>query len=92
MRSDGWKLIWGSDGRHELYHVAADPDETNDLASEMPDRLADLEEILWQQLVRLSGRPRAELESETYQPRDAPAFQDVDEETLEQLRTLGYVN
>ena len=32
LRHDGWKYIWSSDGREELYDVTGDPGETRDLA------------------------------------------------------------
>ncbi len=31
VESGGMKLIWGSDGRHELYSTEDDPDETTNL-------------------------------------------------------------
>jgi arylsulfatase A-like enzyme len=36
---DGWKYIWSSDGREELYHLASDPEELTDLAGSDPWRL-----------------------------------------------------
>ncbi len=39
LRYSGYKIQWGSDGRHALYHVDQDPGETNDLAAAEPDRL-----------------------------------------------------
>jgi len=38
IRADGYKLITGSDGLRELYHVAADPGETVDRSDDEPDR------------------------------------------------------
>jgi arylsulfatase A-like enzyme len=47
---DGWRLIHRADGRHELYHVAVDPDEKDDLAEREPARLQELVRIVedWQ--------------------------------------------
>lgn len=46
----------------ELYHVAEDPSETNDLAAEHPDRVADMVDLWWQEAERndvlpLDNRP-----------------------------------
>lgn len=46
---DGWKLIVAKDaagGSGELFHLAADPHETKDLASSNPDRVAALRQRL----------------------------------------------
>jgi len=32
LRHDGWKYIWSSDGREELYDLGGDPGEACDLA------------------------------------------------------------
>jgi arylsulfatase A-like enzyme len=32
LRDDGWKYIWSSDGREELYDLTSDPGEARDLA------------------------------------------------------------
>jgi arylsulfatase A-like enzyme len=42
LRRDGWTIQWGSDGAHALFHVAADPGETRDLAAAEPERLRAL--------------------------------------------------
>ncbi|MFQ5876508.1 MAG: sulfatase [Acidobacteriota bacterium] len=51
LRSDGYKIHWGSDGRHALYHVEEDPGETRDVAGSEPERLE-----------RMAGQVRAWLE------------------------------
>jgi arylsulfatase A-like enzyme len=43
LRQDGWKIQWGSDGRHSLYHVAMDPGETVDRAAEEPERVKQMD-------------------------------------------------
>jgi arylsulfatase A-like enzyme len=43
---DGWKLIARHDGDDELFHIAADPSETRDLAGARPDRVGQLRAIL----------------------------------------------
>jgi hypothetical protein len=42
LRENGWKIIWGSDGRHLLFHVTDDPGETRDLAASDPKRLGEM--------------------------------------------------
>jgi arylsulfatase A-like enzyme len=42
LRRDGYKIQWGSDGRHALYHVDVDPGETDDLAAAEPGRVQDM--------------------------------------------------
>ncbi len=42
LRRGGYKIHWGSDGRHALYHVAEDPGETRDLAAQDPGRLQEM--------------------------------------------------
>jgi arylsulfatase A-like enzyme len=39
LRRDGYKYIWSSDGREELYDLAGDPGERTDLAGADPERL-----------------------------------------------------
>lgn len=40
--NEPYKLIWASDGRHELYHVLDDPGERHNLAASDPDTLDGL--------------------------------------------------
>jgi arylsulfatase A-like enzyme len=42
FRRGGDTLVWGSDGRHELYRTADDPSETTDLATKDPARVTAL--------------------------------------------------
>ena len=42
LRRDGYKIQWGSDGRHALYHIDEDPGEKDDLAAVEPERLQDM--------------------------------------------------
>jgi arylsulfatase A-like enzyme len=73
------KLVWGSDGRHELFDVAADPGERVNRVAADPPRARELEEKLLALVARL--------EVETA-PEPGPA---LDEEAIERLRALGYV-
>src|SRR6266850_923243 len=42
LRSGGYKLQWGSDGRHALYNIEGDPGEANDLAAADPGRVQEM--------------------------------------------------
>jgi arylsulfatase A-like enzyme len=46
LRHGDWKLIVAAGGKAELYHLAADPYEKNDLAASEPAKLAELRELL----------------------------------------------
>jgi arylsulfatase A-like enzyme len=74
-----YKLIWGSDGRHELYDIVADPEETRGLHQQQPEtvsRLAAELETRIQKLKRAVDTQPA--------PRLSP-------EQLSRLEALGYV-
>lgn len=86
-----WKLIWGSDGRHELYHVSEDPLEERDLADEEPKRVEALTQKLLLRFQDLSGK---DLDWITDHPdeRLAPSgFENVSDETRKELKALGYL-
>ena len=58
LRQGDWKLLvmappYGS-GEMELYEVSADPGETENLASEQPERFAQMK-VLWQQYAAENG-------------------------------------
>jgi len=73
------KLIEGSDGRRELYDVAADPGESHDLAATDTLRAAELAGVL--------ARFRAGLRAH----RAGGQAPELDDETREELRSLGYI-
>jgi arylsulfatase A-like enzyme len=58
LRRGGYKIHWGSDGRHALYHVAEDPGETRDLAGQEPARLQDMTRAVEEWLRRPSRSRR----------------------------------
>jgi arylsulfatase A-like enzyme len=84
LREGPIKLVATSRGEHFLYDLAADPGETRDLAGERPELLA-----------RMQARLH-EVESRLELPAlDAPlavgeAAPELDAETRERLRELGY--
>lgn len=77
--STPWKLIQGSDGRHELYNLADDPRESRNLLVERADIAADMESRLATLLRSLHERGQ----------REAPTPA-IDEQT-NLLRGLGYI-
>lgn len=79
LHDGNWKLIWGTDGRHELYDLAKDPLETNDLLTRLPEQARLMEARL--QAV-LDGMPKT---------GDAEETGELDAETRDQLRALGYI-
>ena len=58
LRREGWKIQWGSDGRHALYHVALDPGETDDRAAAEPGRVQDMAREVRDWLQRPARRDR----------------------------------
>jgi arylsulfatase A-like enzyme len=79
IRGGSHKLIWTTDVSAQLYDLQADPGELHDLSPERVD---------------LRNRLLSELRSWSLgiQPRITPeAFESRDDESLERLRALGYV-
>lgn len=75
-------VVAGADRATELYHTAADPLELDDIAASEPDKVAKLEGDLeaWSKMVAAASLD-PELRSDAT----------LDEETLKQLESLGYV-
>ena len=71
------KMISASDGRRMLFDLAADADESVDLAARDAERLARLQELL----------PRTRV-ADVGEEGEPP----IDDELLERLRTLGYID
>jgi len=83
IEADGMRFIWASDGRHELYDTATDPAESSNLYARNPREAEEFAQRL-EHIVRAYGDGEAvELETGV-----APEF---DDQTLEALRALGYV-
>ncbi len=72
----------GDDGGLELFHTAVDPLELEDLAETEPDKLAKLSNDLeaWSKMVAAASLD-PELRSDA----------ELDDETLKQLKSLGYI-
>ncbi len=82
IRTDEYKFIWRSDGRHRLFDVVNDPSETFDLIGHKPElakRMHGRLESWWAALPKHTPSSRA------------VEFEPVDEKTLEKLRAIGYV-
>jgi arylsulfatase A-like enzyme len=92
IETDGLRLIWSSDGRHELFELAEDPDERRNLHGE--PRLAEREHALHGRLaafVESAGGPRP-LPDPAQRPAELEgAFEDLDPASAELLRELGYL-
>jgi arylsulfatase A-like enzyme len=81
LRSDGWKYIQFADGHMELYNLIADPQERQNVAKSEPSRSMKMARLLDRHLADAIKR------GETIQQRTVP----IDNGTLEQLRSLGYI-
>jgi hypothetical protein len=79
------KFIWGSDGRHELYDLANDPGERANLVESEAHA-----EVLHGMEARLDEWFLA-LERDVDPDPDAHDSDELDEETKEALRSLGYL-
>ena len=82
VRTGDMKLILGRDGRAELYDVPADPQELEDLSDHVNyvARLRDLKEQISERVAGCEGQSPTATRIE------------LDEEQIEQLRSLGYIN
>jgi arylsulfatase A-like enzyme len=81
VRSGGWKLIynrWSRSG--ELYHLAQDPGETQDLVDRQPERARDL-----LRMIAAQDRENAKRSHRVKGTEELP------EDVVEGLKSLGYV-
>lgn len=78
VHSADWKFIWATDGTRELYSIASDPYEKNNLAQSNPGQVKKMQEILgkW---------------STSFKPSSFYKNEEISREALEELRALGYV-
>lgn len=81
-----WKLIVSSDGKVELYDLDADPAEGHDLAAARPDVAGPMRARL-----RAFLRDSAYVDGGDGDGSHNPIVPPPDEDTLEQLRALGYL-
>jgi arylsulfatase A-like enzyme len=74
------KFIWGSDGRHQLFDLAADPGETRNQVEALPDKAREMEQAIG-----------AYHDSLALCESSAPAATPVSPEERRRLESLGYV-
>lgn len=75
---DPWKLVQTADGTAELYDIREDPREHSDLATVRPDVVFEL-------------RQELRLYEDAVRPRFGTEATELDDETLQRLKALGYV-
>ncbi len=92
LQDEDWKFIWSSEGRHELYDMRRDPEETVNLLEADPshERLRGFLSRLSVYVERYEGEPPMPPPPTGW---DAPELDGAteDEERLQELRSLGYV-
>ncbi len=82
---NGCKLIWASDGRHELYDLERDPNETENL----------IDSEAFREIRRSLARRLERTVAEGVQMRaegSATPTEALDEDTREALKALGYLD
>ncbi len=81
VRTDQYKYVWSSRGRHRLYDLHDDSDEEVDLRERLPDLTEKLDRVLeeWH-----NGQP-------PYVPRPGAVSTPVDADSIRSLRSLGYI-
>lgn len=79
IRTETHKLIWASDGRHELYDLATDPGEESNLIDDRPELLTELSAQMqdWSQAIQVS--------------EVAESTHEMEEVVVARLRDLGYL-
>jgi arylsulfatase A-like enzyme len=85
LRVGGMKLIWGSDGRNELYDLTSDPGETANLIDS--PGYAEVSRSMERRLLELV----AKYEADRVESAPAPKETKLDPATNEALRSLGYI-
>ncbi len=81
VRADGWKLIYNRTKRRaELYHLAKDPAEKNDLIAREPDKARELVRLL-----------RAFDQDNAKRSHWRKGQEGLPDDVVEGLRSLGYV-
>jgi hypothetical protein len=79
VTQNGFKFIWASDGRHELYNLQEDPDEKDNLVPRFPKIAEEMERTLDERSAALTAVGVLE------------PVQAMDEATRQKLRSLGYI-
>jgi hypothetical protein len=86
------RLLWSSDGDHELFDIRRDPGELHDLAGEPAYGAVQrhLESLLEAYVASAGGSPRLPDDVIEKGGEEKP-FGELDAETEQQLRELGYI-
>ena len=85
LEVDGWRIVYDAlTDRSEIYRSLEDPREQSDLARTHPMRALKLRQAMLRQLTQ--NRTLVGIRNEEYLEPD------LDEETVEQLRALGYLD
>jgi len=84
VRTDDYKYIWDQNGHEELYHIRHDPTESHNLIDQELVKASDLRACLRDWLA--SNGPFKE-ESRDYRAQEI----ELDEEVVDRLRALGYI-
>jgi arylsulfatase A-like enzyme len=79
VRCDGYKYVWASDGRHELYNLVKDPHELENLIQTQAEKAEALQEKLDNWLESID------------QPESGEMTLEVDDEIKDRLKALGYL-
>ena len=74
-----YKFVWSSEGRHQLFDLALDPHESENRMAELGEVAASMQAELKDYVTALPG------------PAQQGAARQVDPETEEALRNLGYI-
>ena len=81
IRKGDWKLIhYYEDGREELFNLADDPGEVNNVSSEKPRIVADLHDALFSYLEKVNAR---------YPVPDPEYLPELEAKHMERVRTEG---
>jgi arylsulfatase A-like enzyme len=81
IRTAQFKYIWASDGRHELYEIATDPTESQNLIDVLPEKARCLKDRLFNFINSIK-----------YKGETAEEDFDLDRVLEQHLRALGYID
>jgi arylsulfatase A-like enzyme len=80
IRIGSHKMVYNSDGdRYELFDLAEDPGEQHDISTREPELFAKLKSAMIQRYLNFSAQPTNETKVQ------------LDQENIDQLRALGYI-